>query len=939
MAKENYDSMAVMLFPSALWNLYSMELRRLKHVDDVYRQGDNILPDEDADEDLRRIARLCEEIKPENIYKRMGKKAFRTQKKFLENADDKIRQHTSNVCSKYITEAVSLAAKLGIHLFFKPAPYEFIEPGKELHFISEPIALHTFYRKTDRGLYYKLTIGQEICPSEHRTVILCNEPSLFCIDRNIYHFEEGLNGKLIRPFLKSEWINIPARTQSEYFRKMIVRIAGKIDIDAEGFNVTELYPKGECHLYLENTIIGGYHFRTTFLYDDKSFEENSHREKAVTLNDDGSNVSFVCIHRNREWERQITGRLRDELHIPTSASLQDALTWAHANGGALQEMGVRMEQLTTHRYYIGDVHITDSQTRQGDWFQLHIVLHFDDGLALPLTSLRQALLNGDKEYQLPNGKWFVIPEEWFSRYSPLMLFGLANNGSVNVHRSQSSILSSFKELACGESDETTIGTSLPNRLNATLRPYQEEGYRWLLGHVNASTGCCLSDDMGLGKTIQSIAVILKYKESCADNGSKPHNTTKGGTGMEMSLFTEEEMSGNKSSSSLPVLVLAPASVVYNWRKEIKRFAPSLKVLTYSGTPMQRWQMVTYFSSFDVILTTYATMRNDIDRLCCVRWGMMFFDESQVFKNSSSQTYEAVRRLSCPRRIALSGTPMENNLHELWALMNILNPHLLGDKREFQKNFVHPINENLKSKYAEILSNMVAPYFLRRTKGEVLDSLPERQDETVYCDMTDEQAAMYAVEQSRIRNLLLQNNGSGDNAIALKSITILREIACAPAMMGSHAASGKLEEVFSRLEELRGTTHKVLIFSDYKQFLNIVADEMTKRGWAYTKLTGDTKNREEVINHFQCDASCQFFLISLRAGGLGLNLTQADYVFILDPWWNITAEEQAISRAHRQGQRRSVFVYRFISTGTLEEQILKLQDSKENLIKAVLSFMK
>ena len=939
MARENYDSMVLLLYPSALWDLYGIELRRLRRVGDAYRQGDFITSDSESESDFKRVVSLCGLIKPASIYKKVGKGAFRTQKKFFESADAKVRRHVQHITSKYISEAVSLSAKLGIHLFFKPGAHEYIEPEKELHFASEPIALHTLYKRTDDGLDYKLTIGQGVCPSEHKTVIICNEPSLFCVDRNIYHFDEGLNGNLIRPFLKASWMHIPARMQSEYLRKMVLRIAGKIDIDAEGMDVTELYPRGECHLMLESLITGDYHFHLVFYYDGKSFEDGSRREKAVTLHDDGSNVSFVCIHRNREWEQSVIERLRSELHVPSSASLQDALSWARTNRSSLEEMGISLEQLTSRKYYIGDVRITDDQTRRGDWFQLHIVLHFDDGLSLPLMSLRHALLNGDKEFPLPNGDWFVIPDEWFARYNPLMLFGLKDNDSVRVHKSQNNVLDELHVRASVENKEPAIDTSLPKDLHATLRPYQEEGYRWLLGHVNASTGCCLSDDMGLGKTIQSISVILKYKESNVDDGNVSGEQAKSHSGAELSLFSEEEMTGKPSDKSLPVLVLAPASVVYNWRNEINRFAPSLRVLTYSGSPAQRQHMISYISNFDVVITTYATMRNDIDSLCRIRWGMTFFDESQVFKNSSSLTYEAVRRLACPRRIALSGTPMENNLRELWTLMNILNPQLLGDRREFQKNFIRPINENLKSEYTEILRGMVAPYFLRRTKAEVLSSLPERQDEIVYCDMTPEQASLYAVEQSSMRNLLLQEKGKANTVNVLTAITRLRQIACVPAMIGSDAPSGKLAEVFERLEELRGTSHKVLIFSEYVSFLNIVAREMDDRRWTFAMLTGETRDREGVIDYFQHDASCQFFLISLKAGGLGLNLTEADYVFLLDPWWNSTAEEQAISRAHRHGQRRSVFVYRFISTSTLEEQILKLQDRKQSLVNAVLSFMK
>lgn len=937
MSQQNYGNITLILFPSAQWNLYGMELRRLRDVGGVFSQGD-FVDTADDDKELGRLAGLCLKTEPGSIYERIGKNAFRTQKKFFENADAKVRRHVEHITGKHILEAVEMAARMGIRIFFKPKPHEFIEPSKELEYQTETVALHTFYRKTDDGLDYRLTVGNGICPSEHKTIIISNEPSLFSIDNRLMHFDTGLNGNLLRPFTGREWVHIPARMQSEYMRKMILKIAGKIDIDAEGFNVTELHPQGSCRLSLERNIAGGYHFHLSFDYDGKNFDSDSQREKSVTLHDDGADVSFVCISRNRQWEDDIRRRLDEELLLPHSTTLQDMLAWANKNRRQLEAMGIEVEQLTSHKYYIGNVMITNDERRIGDWFQIHIMLNFDNGLKLPLGKLRTALLNGEKEYLLPDGKWFVIPDEWFARYNPLMLFGRRDGkDGINVHRSQTKVLDKLdmdKDLKA----ETRIADhTLPKGLRATLRPYQMEGYEWLLGNIEAHTGCCLSDDMGLGKTIQSIALILKYKETASpkSDGKTAETMTQP---KELSLFTEEEMGGTAATAAHPVLVVAPASVVYNWRNEILRFAPSLKVMTYTGSTEQRQQMRVAIGRVDVVVTTYATMRNDIEYLCHMEWGINIFDESQIFKNDSSQTYEAVKRLGCQCRVALSGTPMENNLRELWTLMNVLNPELLGERSEFSRNFEHPINEDLKSSNTDILRQLVAPYFLRRTKDEVLDSLPERQDEIVYCDMTPQQASLYEEELSRMRNQLLQHNGKTDNMNALKAITRLRQIACSPALVGEDVPSGKMEEVFGRLDELYGTSHKVLVFSEYVSLLDIVAREMDARGWTYARLSGSTRNREEVIAHFQQDESCQFFLISLKAGGLGLNLTQADYVFLLDPWWNVTAEEQAISRAHRQGQQRSVFVYRFISTATLEEQILRLQDRKQSLIDAVLGFL-
>ena len=315
----------------------------------------------------------------------------------------------------------------------------------------------------------------------------------------------------------------------------------------------------------------------------------------------------------------------------------------------------------------------------------------------------------------------------------------------------------------------------------------------------------------------------------------------------------------------------------------------------------------------------------------MQWGIAVFDESQAFKTASSQVHQAVVQVQSLARVALSGTPVENNLGELWSLMNVLNPCLLGDAHSFQKNFIQPIAKQMEEKRTALLRKLIAPFFLKRTKEEVLHDLPKRQDEIVVCTMSDEQASLYAEELSRARNEWMDTSikAAHKQIHILAAIQKLRKIA---------NGEGKMNVVFNRLEELHNTQHKVLIFSEYVTLLERVASLMDERGWQYDMLTGKTTQREQVIAHFQETEECQFFLISLKAGGVGLNLTAADYVFLLDPWWNQAAEEQAIARSHRIGQHRPVFVYRFVAKDTLEEQIITLQEHKQNLIDSVMPFI-
>lgn len=974
--------LALLISPTGFWNLHSLRLRRVHAEGEEYAGGDFIdSADSTADPAIGQLATHCMATQSDTLYKKAGK-TYSTKKLFFEKANKTTRQYVTSIVEQHMMKAMTLAAQQGVHIFFAPKPGEWLRQTDELFFTSKPMAMHTAFVKTDNGLDYRLTLGNGIVPFEHHIRILCNNPSLFTIDNQLRTLEAGLGGKLLTPFIKKEVYHIPANMQSAYFRQFILKIVGKIDISAEGFEVDNRHPQGTAQLNLMPDISGNYTLQLSFKYDNTVFQAEEKREKNATLLDTGDSVTFACVWRDMAWERQIAHLLDVELHRPHSAPLQQIMAWLTANGPILSQHHIAIEQHTTHHYVIGEVRQTHDDHWAGDWFQLHVTLHFPDGTVMPLLQLRDAIVNGDNEVRLPSGNWFVIPDEWFAQYSAIMLFGRKKgNGILAFHRSQRVILPGAASVnAINSTDASaslTLDTTLPQGLKTSLRPYQRTGYQWMVDAFNQNVGCLLGDDMGLGKTVQAIAVILKYCESTTNRQQANHlltqtdstdalkdktNGKKQEAIRQPSLFAEEEMTGQEYASvntaetqqpcnnenianalsdavhkpiRQPVLVAAPSSVVFNWHDELQRFAPTLKVVVYTGTTRERTEKYPLLPFADVVLTSYPMLRNDIDKIARLHFSIAVYDEAHAFRNNTSLLYQAVTRLSADHNIALTGTPMANALNELWALMSVLNPCLLGDYDTFQRNFIHPIHANLNDAHTVILRRLVAPYFLRRLRSEVLDCLPERQDETVWCDMSEEQSSLYQEEQSRMRNLLLDPEQAKNRIMVLAAITRLRQLACCPALTGKNAASGKMEEVFSRLEQLHGTEHKVLLFSEFTRFLDVIAHEMDRRGWTYDMLTGQTKDRETVVKHFQQTPSCQFFLVSLKAGGEGLNLTQADYVFLLDPWWNQAAEEQAIARAHRSGQRHAVMVYRFISTGTLEEQILKVQDKKKDLVEAIL----
>ncbi len=994
------DSLALLISPLGFWNLYTLRLRHVHAEGEEFAGGDFIDKVDDIDDkEIRQLVELCLWTQSDNLFSKAGRN-FNTKKAFFEKADKTTQRYVISQVDLHITEAVATASRLGVHIFFAPKPGEWLRQQDELHLNAEPLKLHAAFTKTDDGIDYRLTLGDDIIPSAHHTQILCNNPSLFVIEHSLRQLDEGLGGKLLTPFLKKEIYHIPASIQAKYFRQFILKIVKKIDISSDGFDVDNLHPQGKAVLMLQATTNGLYTLDTQFVYDTATFSSGDRREKSVTLHDDGKSVTFVCIWRNREWESSVTELLDNELHRPQTASLQEMTAWLTTHEAVLTQHGIETQQRTTHHYVIGEVERIHNDRWTGDWFQMHVTLVFPDGTQMALTDFRDAIINGDREVRLPSGNWFVIPDEWYAQYSAAMLFGLMKSrGTLTFHRSQQTVLPTEdllpptqKAPAACDKEEKTLP---PQGLKATLRPYQLLGYRWMLSHQHGGTGCLLGDDMGLGKTVQTIAVILHYFESSAsaptDDRSREDTTDNGlikdagnsedqadysiirsdqvirsdrvirsnhiirskptSPPVQTSLFSEEEMSGRaakampSASSSQPdlrqqsghraVLVAAPSSVVFNWHDEFRRFAPSLRVVEYTGNARERAAKQSQLANADVVLTSYPMLRNDIGVLSRLSFAIAVYDEAHAFRNNTSLLYQAVLKIHADFPIALTGTPMVNALDELWTLMSVLNPALLGDYETFQNNFIHPINVNLQDEHTAILRKLVAPYFLRRLRGDVLDSLPERQDEQVWCDMTEAQAALYEEEQSKMRNLLMDAEQANNRIVVLAAITRLRRLACSPKLEHKEGDSGKVLEVFDRLEELRGTDHKVLLFSEFTSFLDVIAEEMKQRGWSYDMLTGQSRDREAIVKHFQQTPSCQFFLVSLKAGGEGLNLTEADYVFLLDPWWNHAAEEQAIARAHRSGQRRSVMVYRFITRGSLEEQIQKVQDKKDDLVKAII----
>ena len=442
----------------------------------------------------------------------------------------------------------------------------------------------------------------------------------------------------------------------------------------------------------------------------------------------------------------------------------------------------------------------------------------------------------------------------------------------------------------------------PPKVKAKLREYQEYGYKWLAYLMDNNLGGCLADDMGLGKTLQAISVLTRL----------------------------HEVKGKKS------LVIMPKSLIYNWEGEIKKFSPKLKVGIYYGN----FRNVDIIKKNSVILTTYGTIRNDIESLREMKFDTIILDESQNIKNINAQTTKAIMLLNSKNRIALSGTPIENNLGELYSLFRFLNPAMFGTAEEFNTYYAVPIQKENDPEAIEELKKKIYPFILRRVKKEVLKDLPDKIEKTMFIEMNPEQKKLYEERRSyyyKMVNSQIKENGIGKTQFfILQALNELRQITSCPEAKSNGVMSSKREVLVNNILEAVENGHKVLVFTNYINSIDNICEDLKKYNINYLSMTGSTKDRQALVDKFQKDNKYKVFIMTLKTGGVGLNLTAADTIFIYDPWWNKTVENQAIDRAYRLGQDRTVFSYKLILKDTIEEKILQLQDTKSKLLDSLIS---
>jgi len=884
-----------------------------------------------------KLIKILEEMEQGNLIKKFYKKPIRPFEFFTKIFNEQLFDTLRPKIEKRMAEALALLKDKPLYQMSK----EGYPAERKVQIATEVATVLFHFRRGDDEIRYFPTIkyqGLRIEFMFKNAEVICNHPAWMLLDDTLYHFEKEIEGKKLVPFLNKRYIAIPKSSEQSYFEKFVAPLIEKHHVYAEGFTInTEKYDARPVikPIYVEG---GTSQLQLYFKYAGYVFPYGDERLISVRMERNGDDYTFHRIKRSVTWEKNKFNHL-ESLGLKTASSLfknlevdnndEDAdhsfsvFEWINQHYDELIKEGFEIEQPDSgsqKRYVFGTSKIDLTVKENNDWFDIEAMVYFGS-YAIPFIQLKNHILNRKKEFLLPSGEIAIIPEKWFSQYGNLLHF---SDGTTDIKLRRHHI-GLVNELAEGEMASVTMTRKLqklldfeelediclPQNFEGNLRPYQKAGYNWFHFLKSYHFGGCLADDMGLGKTIQTLALLQKHKE-------------------------DTEAAGGKATS----LVIMPTSLIYNWLAEAKKFTPQLRLMVHTGT--FRYKSPEVFANYDVVITTYGISRIDIELMKAYFFDYVILDESQNIKNPSSKSFQAVKQLKSRFKLILSGTPVENSVNDLWTQMSFINPGLLGAQQFFQNEFVTPIEKKKDEDKARKLQALIKPFVLRRTKEQVATELPPKIENLFYCQMSEEQAEVYEKVKSEYRNELLKSLEDGTFAKTqiqvLQGLIKLRQIANHPIMIDQEyeGDSGKFENVVHTLATVLEGNHKVLIFSQFVKQLNIYREYFDTEKIPYAYLDGSTQNRGDVVKQFQEDAQTRVFLISIKAGGVGLNLTEADYVFILDPWWNPAVEQQAIDRTHRIGQTKNVFIYKFITKDTVEEKILALQQRKLNLSRALIT---
>lgn len=819
------------------------------------------------------------------------------------------------------------------------SPFVFYLNGKKV-FKTEN--LHTVGVVTDHiSPYFKIAAGKtqyEIecwvkLNGQHVPVTenALNSSLLFFYQDNLFLWNTAEEVNLVTRFHGKGKLTVPKNQWPEQLRQFVLPLTKEYHVEFDTSLVSEI-KEGDPEKRIILQEKGDYLvFQPLFSY--KGFETKPGGKDELII-PDGDKV--LIVHRDKEKEQQFIQKL-EALHsnfIRPEGGQQLALkgndvlknNWFFLFVDAMKEMKVPVygfEALKNFRFNTAKPQTKIHISSNTDWFDARVDILFGEQ-KVTVADVKKALANRQQFVQLNDGTLGILPEEWIKKYSLLFRVGEGKQNQLRLSKYHMSVID---ELYDNRSEEELVlrleekydqlksfnkikEIPVPEHLAHILRPYQEHGFHWLNYLAEIGWGGILADDMGLGKTVQALSYMHYYR---------------------------------KHHGKLKALVVCPTTLMFNWENEIKKFTPELTWYIHHGG--ERTRNKEQFSHAEVMITTYGTLRSDIKLLVDIPFDYVILDESQAIKNPASKVTRAACLLNAKHRICLSGTPLQNNTFDIFAQMNFLNPGMLGSIEFFRQEFAIPIDKFGEADRKDHLRKLLYPFILRRTKEQVAKDLPDKTETILYCEMDDEQRNIYDAYRNDFRDKILgtiESQGIQRSQLTiLQGLMKLRQICDSPAILNETEKfpnhSIKLEELGREITE-NISDHKALVFSQFLGMLALIREKLKELEVDYEYFDGSTSaiDREKAIQRFQNDKNCRVFLISLKAGGVGLNLTAADYVYIVDPWWNPAVEQQAIDRTHRIGQTKNIFAYRMICKDTIEDKILQLQDRKRLLAKDLIT---